>query len=155
MRRARASMSLTTRCAAIALLLGLGACGSLVPSTDTPRPPLREDFLRLQREAPEIHARARRIQISERSPDGLVTATVGARGELVRLDLDPRIYRRQDARGLADTITRTVQRAADRAQERVMELFAPIVPAEQLKAHLEGDLDAVLDQMSGRLPKES
>lgn len=44
MRRARASMSLTTRCAAIALLLGLGACGSMVPSTDTPRPPLREDF---------------------------------------------------------------------------------------------------------------
>ena len=44
MRRAHASMSLTTRCAAIALLLGLGACGSLVPSTDTPRPPLREDF---------------------------------------------------------------------------------------------------------------
>ena len=44
MRRALASMSVTTRCAAIALLLGLGACGSLVPSTDTPRPPLREDF---------------------------------------------------------------------------------------------------------------
>jgi len=26
------------------LLLGLGACGSLVPSTDAPTPPLREDF---------------------------------------------------------------------------------------------------------------
>ncbi|OWQ48268.1 hypothetical protein CDL60_06740 [Roseateles noduli] len=30
--------------ALLPLLLGLSACGSLVPSTDTPRPPLREDF---------------------------------------------------------------------------------------------------------------
>ncbi|PIM50902.1 hypothetical protein CS062_22535, partial [Roseateles chitinivorans] len=37
-------MILTTRFAAIPLLLGLSACGSLVPPTDIPRPPLREDF---------------------------------------------------------------------------------------------------------------
>ncbi|ANH67638.1 efflux transporter outer membrane subunit [Mitsuaria sp. 7] len=30
--------------AILPLLLGLSACGSLVPSTDAPRPPLREDF---------------------------------------------------------------------------------------------------------------
>ncbi|MDH0867927.1 efflux transporter outer membrane subunit [Mitsuaria sp. GD03876] len=37
-------MSRALKIAAWPLALGLSACGSLVPSTDAPRPPLREDF---------------------------------------------------------------------------------------------------------------
>ncbi|WP_431262333.1 efflux transporter outer membrane subunit [Roseateles chitinivorans] len=40
----KSTITLTMRLSAIPLLLGLSACGSLVPSTDAPRPPLREDF---------------------------------------------------------------------------------------------------------------
>ncbi|MCG5218938.1 YbaB/EbfC family nucleoid-associated protein [Streptosporangium sp. KLBMP 9127] len=115
---------------------------------------LRSNFLRLQQEAPAVHAKARSVQVTERSPDGLVTATVGARGDLIRLDLDPRIYRRQHARALADSIAETIQRAADKAQAKVVEHFEPLVAPEQMKLYLEGDLEAVLDQMSGQLPKE-
>ncbi|WP_311922928.1 YbaB/EbfC family nucleoid-associated protein [Microbispora sp. H10836] len=114
---------------------------------------LRATFLRLQEEAPALHERARAVQVTEKSRDGLVAATVGANGELIRLDLDPRIYRRQDARGLADAITGTIHAAVAKAQERVVEIFAPIIPADQMRAHIEGDLDAVLEQMSTRLPK--
>ncbi len=110
-------------------------------------------FTRMQEEAPALHEKARAVQVTEKSRDGLVAATVGANGELIRLDLDPRVYRRQDARGLADTITRTIHAAVAKAQERVVEIFAPIVPADQMRAHIEGDLDAVLEQMSMRLPK--
>ena len=116
---------------------------------------LRATFMRLQEEAPALHEKARAVQVTEKSRDGLVAATVGANGDLIRLDLDPRIYRRQDARGLADAITRTVQAAAAKAQNRVVEIFAPLVPAERMRAHIDGDLDAVLDQMSRQMPEQT
>ncbi|MEV0973855.1 YbaB/EbfC family nucleoid-associated protein [Microtetraspora glauca] len=116
---------------------------------------LRTTFLRLQDEGAELHAKARNIQVSEKSRDGLVSVTVGSRGELIRLDIDPRIYRRPDARGLADAITETVHRAAARVQEQIIEVFEPLIPADQMKAHLDGDLETVMtqlaDQMGGRL----
>ncbi|MFB4278023.1 MULTISPECIES: YbaB/EbfC family nucleoid-associated protein [unclassified Nonomuraea] len=114
---------------------------------------LREMFTRLQDEGLELHARAKAVQATETSRDGLVSVTVGARGELVRIDLDPRIYRRPDARGLADTIAETARRAAATAQERVMKIFEPVIPPDQFKAHLDGDVETVLarlaDQMGG------
>ncbi|MEV4475602.1 YbaB/EbfC family nucleoid-associated protein [Nonomuraea salmonea] len=114
---------------------------------------LRETFTRLQDEGLELHAKARAVQVTETSRDGLVSVTVGPRGDLIRLDLDPRIYRRPDARALADTIAETAHRAAAAAQERVMEIFEPVIPPDQFKAHLEGDVEAVMarliDDMGG------
>ncbi|MET8138821.1 YbaB/EbfC family nucleoid-associated protein [Sphaerisporangium sp. NPDC005288] len=112
---------------------------------------LRAAFMRLQEQAPETHRRARAVQITEKSEDGLIAATVGARGDLIRLDIDPRIYRRPDSRELADSITATVRRAAAKAQAEVIELFAPLVPREQMRAHLDGDLDSVLEQMAQQM----
>ncbi|MCF6467762.1 YbaB/EbfC family nucleoid-associated protein [Nonomuraea sp. MG754425] len=110
--------------------------------------------MRMQREAKDLNARAQAIQITEQSADGHVSATVSVRGELIRLDLDPRVFRRPDARGLADTITATVRQARTKALEELVELFGPVVPPEQLRAHLDGDLEAVLDQLSGGMPDD-
>ncbi|MFI7416748.1 YbaB/EbfC family nucleoid-associated protein [Nonomuraea sp. NPDC049684] len=115
---------------------------------------LRDTFMRMQRDVGELNARAQAIRVTERSADGLVSATVSVRGELIRLDLDPRLYRRPNARGLADTITDTIRRATAKALDELVDLFEPVVPPEQLRAHLEGDLEAVLDQLSGPLPGE-
>jgi DNA-binding protein YbaB len=115
---------------------------------------LQAGFLRMQQELPALHEKARTLQVTEKSPDGLIAATVGARGDLVRLDIDPRVYRRPDSRHLADTITATVHRAAATAREQVVEIFSPLIPGEQMKAHLDGDLQGVLDQMTARLPGE-
>lgn len=112
---------------------------------------LRATFMRLRNDVPAVYEKARAVQITEKSRDGLITATVGARGDLVRLDIDPRVYRRPDSRELADCITQTIHRAAARAQEKVIELFAPLIPAEQMRAHLAGDLERVLDQMADRM----
>ncbi|MFD1934564.1 MULTISPECIES: YbaB/EbfC family nucleoid-associated protein [Nonomuraea] len=112
---------------------------------------LRATFMRLREEGAELHAKARAVQVTEKSRDGLVTVTVGSRGELVRLDLDPRIYRHPDARGLADTIAETVQRAAAKAQEQIIDVFAPLVPAEQMQAHLDGDLETVMNQLADQM----
>lgn len=112
---------------------------------------LRATFERMTAEAPAIHAKARALEVTEKSRDGLISVTVGARGDLVRLDIDPRIYRRPDSRALADTITETVHLAAMKAQERVIELFEPLVPADQMRMHLDGDLDGVMEQMAAQM----
>lgn len=45
------------------------------------------------------------------SEDGLVKVTVDASGELVGLELDPRIHRKPDTETLAKTITETIRQA--------------------------------------------
>lgn len=112
---------------------------------------LRATFMQLQDRGTELHAKARAIQVTERSRDGMVTVTVGPRGDLLGVDIDPRIYRRPDARGLADSITETVQRAAAKAQEQIIEIFEPLIPAEQMQAHLDGDLETVMNQLADQM----
>jgi DNA-binding protein YbaB len=115
---------------------------------------LRGTAEKLATEGPAVAARAKAVQVTKTSDDGLVTVTVGARGELVQLDIDPRVFRRPDARELADTITETVHAAAAQAQEQVLDVFQSLVPREVMQAHISGDTDAVVDgmqqQMSGR-----
>lgn len=112
---------------------------------------LQARFEKLTTEGPKVAEQARKVQVTEKSPDGLISATVGARGELIRLDLDPRIYRRPDSRELADTITETIKAAAAAAQERVLEVFEPLVPREELQLHLDGNIEGVLDSMSNKM----
>jgi DNA-binding protein YbaB len=112
---------------------------------------LQERLHRMMSEGPRLAEQARAVQATETSDDGLVSVTVGPRGELVRLDLDPRIYRRPDSRQLADTITATVQRATRAAEERVVQLLAPVVDSDQLRATLSGDTEALTAIMSEQL----
>jgi DNA-binding protein YbaB len=112
---------------------------------------LRAGFERIVAEGPAAQARARAVEVTRESPDGLVSVTVDAQGVLLDLDVDPRIYRRPDAGALADAIVETVQLAATEARERVLECFAALVPAEQLRPHLDGDLDGVLEQMTRQM----
>jgi DNA-binding protein YbaB len=58
------------------------------------------------------------VRVTAESDDGLIRVTVSGRGELLDLDLDPRIYRTPDSRALATAITATVREAKRRAAER-------------------------------------
>jgi DNA-binding protein YbaB len=115
---------------------------------------LEKRFRRLQEEGPKLQERARSLQVTEKSGDGLITATVGARGELIRLDIDPRIYRRPDARALADEITETIKKAGAKARDQVVELFATLVPREQLNAQLGGDTDGLTELLRKQMRGE-
>ncbi|MBB5781844.1 hypothetical protein [Nonomuraea jabiensis] len=75
--------------------------------------------MRLQDQSLELYQRARALQVTHSSPDGLVTATV--------------------------------QQAAAMAQEEIVRMFAPLVPPEQMRAHLDGDLHSVLGHLDDRL----
>jgi DNA-binding protein YbaB len=108
---------------------------------------LRDAFMRLHEDALALHEQGRAVRVTEKSLDGLVAATVGARGELVSLDIDPRVFRRPDSRRLADAIVETVNKATTKAQEKVVEIFEPLIPADQMRAHIDGDVESVLEQM--------
>ncbi len=115
---------------------------------------LEKRFHRLQEDGPKLAKRARALQVTEKSPDGLISATVGSRGELIRLDIDPRIYRRPDARELADTIAETITKAGTRARQEVVDLFAELVPREQMTAQLNGDQDALTEVLHKQMRGE-
>jgi DNA-binding protein YbaB len=62
------------------------------------------------------------------SADGLIEATVSARGELAELIIDPRVLRDFDSQTLADEIRTAVNDARSRAQDEVLLAFADQLP---------------------------
>ncbi|SCL28134.1 Conserved DNA-binding protein YbaB [Micromonospora nigra] len=77
----------------------------------------------------ELRRQLAELRVTERSDDGLVTATVGARGELVSVDLHPAVYQDRDAKALSRKITGTVQRAGAAAAAATQQLVAGYLPA--------------------------
>jgi DNA-binding protein YbaB len=91
-----------------------------------------------------------------KSPDGYVTATVGPRGQLLRLQLDPRIYRKPDSAQLAQSITETVGKAAEDAAHKVEAVTERYAPGLDVASFLRGEVasrlrrfDFVHDQIAG------
>lgn len=85
-------------------------------------------FAELQEELLELQQRLQELDETAYSEDGTVAATVGARGELRDLRLDPRIYRTTDAKALAATIMQTIHEASDAVTLQLIELTRPLVP---------------------------
>ncbi len=103
-------------------------------------------YERLRSGMGELQQKLADMTVSAESPDGLVKATVGPRGQLVDLKLDQRIYRTDDARHLARTIVETVQRAAGKVTDEVQELVSGYLPADSAAASFlrDGDFDTLL-----------
>ncbi|MEV4640254.1 YbaB/EbfC family nucleoid-associated protein [Actinoplanes sp. NPDC049548] len=87
-------------------------------------------YQRLRSDLDGIQRRLAGLRVSVDSEDGLVRATVGARGQLLDLSLDRRIYRDMDAAELSRTIVTTTARAAARAAAEVQHLMAGYLPAD-------------------------
>jgi DNA-binding protein YbaB len=68
------------------------------------------------------------IEVTSSSPDGLITAVVTGRGTLADLELDPRIYRDQNADALAAAIMATVRAAAAAAGRDAARLVMDLMP---------------------------
>jgi len=58
-----------------------------------------------------------KARVTMDSADGLVTVTVGGRGEVIDLELDPRIYQGQNADALAKSIVETIRAGYEAATE--------------------------------------
>jgi len=61
------------------------------------------------------------------SPDRLIKATVGPRGQLVELEIDPRVYRRPNSTALAASIVATVRAAVDDVLTQSAEIMDSVI----------------------------
>lgn len=112
---------------------------------------LTDQLTKLIEEGPEVARKATQIEATARSEDGLVEARVGARGNLIALTLDPRIYRRPDTEWLAETIVQTVKSATRDAQEQALEAFSELGDPEQFRPYIEGDPQAAEADIAARM----
>ncbi|PRZ41762.1 DNA-binding protein YbaB [Antricoccus suffuscus] len=112
---------------------------------------LQSSFEKMLVEGPKVAAAARAVSITKKSKDGLITVTVSARGELEKLELDPRIYRRPDSRELAESIVEVTQAAIAEAKEAVIEIFEKIAPRQTLERHMDGDIEGISNDMRARM----
>jgi DNA-binding protein YbaB len=83
------------------------------------------EYARLAEQVRAVRDGVEEVRATGYSDDGLVTAVVGGRGELLELELDPRIYRDRDAAALATKIVAAIHEAAADADQQAAELLVP------------------------------
>jgi DNA-binding protein YbaB len=108
----------------------------------------------------DLQRQLARMQITVTSTDELVTATVNARGQLTKLELDPRAYRELPPEELAASITATVRQATEQATREVSDVLRDYLPPSSGASRFVqtgdfGDLLARYDQRAGYSPKEA
>ncbi|WP_406075169.1 YbaB/EbfC family nucleoid-associated protein [Micromonospora sp. NBC_01638] len=75
-----------------------------------------------------LQARLAELRVTRRSADGQVTATVGAQGQLIEVELAPAVYRDRDVGALSRKITETIRAAATAATDATRDLVAESMP---------------------------
>ncbi|MDG4762746.1 YbaB/EbfC family nucleoid-associated protein [Solwaraspora sp. WMMD406] len=113
---------------------------------------LMAQFERMRSGVGELQQKLRSVSATVTSDDGLVTATVGPRGQVIKVEFDPRIYRRPNSKELSATVTETIRRATDKAMAQVEELCRPLLPDAQFQAHMDHDLEGIFRQLDADLP---
>ena len=104
----------------------------------------------LERDARQLQRVLSELRTTAESGDGLIQATVGGRGELIALELDPRIYREADSEALAADIMATIKAAATRAQEQLLTHVKKLLPANIDPGTVDVEFDPLLAEI-GRL----
>ncbi|MGA8116267.1 MAG: YbaB/EbfC family nucleoid-associated protein [Actinocatenispora sp.] len=102
--------------------------------------PERPNFAGLQSAALELQNAMKGMKETQRklmqitgtawSEDRLIKAVVGPRGQLMELELDPRIYRQPNSKKLSTQIVATVRQATDDALKQTQELMDAAVPSD-------------------------
>ncbi|GAA4252796.1 YbaB/EbfC family nucleoid-associated protein [Dactylosporangium darangshiense] len=92
----------------------------------------------------ETQKRIARITGTGYSPDRMVKVVVGPRGQLVDIEIDPRVFRNPDSRGLADAILVAARNAVNDANGKTTTIVNEAVPV-----HLRRGMFAGEDQLEG------
>src|SRR5690606_5000382 len=109
-------------------------------------------YARLRDGMGQLQQRLASVRLSAESEDRLVVATVGARGQLIDLRLDPAVYRKHDPDSLAATIVATVAAATQRVGAEIAAAMAEYLPPDSptLQYLRSGDLNAMAAAFAAR-----
>ncbi|MFC7547930.1 YbaB/EbfC family nucleoid-associated protein [Plantactinospora sp. GCM10030261] len=86
------------------------------------------------------------------SEDRLIKAVVGPRGQLVEIDIDPRIYRTPNSKALSAAIMATVRAAVDDVNAQVRDVMRRALPTDTTDSLGRTDFDVLLDRHDAELP---
>jgi DNA-binding protein YbaB len=88
------------------------------------------DLQRARDNLGETQRRILQIRGTAKSKDRLIKVTVGPRGQLIDLELDPRVFRNPDSKALAAAIMATVREAVEDSQRQGRELRDELLPKD-------------------------
>jgi DNA-binding protein YbaB len=91
---------------------------------------LLADYQRSREQLASVQRNLQSITETATTPDGLISARVGARGTLTDLRIGEAAYQRYRSHALAATVLRVVGEATARAAERTNQTLAPVLPAD-------------------------
>jgi DNA-binding protein YbaB len=113
------------------------------------------DLRKAMREAEQTQRRMLSVTGTAWSEDRLIKATVGPRGHLIELDIDPRIYRKPNSVALAASIVDTVRVATEEVIAKTQKILADTIPSD-MRAGSIGKLDVngLLSTTDAELLKE-
>lgn len=97
-----------------------------------------DDLQRARENMGESQRKMMAVRGEARSKDRLVRVVVGPRGQLVDLELDPRVFRTPDSKALAAVIMNTVRDAIEDSQRQIRDIRDDLLPK---------DLRAVSEQL--------
>ncbi|MEV8636278.1 YbaB/EbfC family nucleoid-associated protein [Streptosporangium sp. NPDC051023] len=118
---------------------------------------LVKEVNRQTRQVQDMHEKARDMSASATSKDGMVTVTVGARGEVRKIDLDPRVYRKLSPSELSASLIEQIGAATRTVSGELQEAMQPFTPADLSLEDLFGegaDLPSFLAQVVTPRPTE-
>lgn len=88
------------------------------------------------------------------SDDRLIKAVVGPRGQLIELEIDPRVYRTPNSKALAASIVSTVRAAVEDANKQTREIVDKVMPKDRgLGLIGKTDFDVLMESHDADLPK--
>lgn len=82
------------------------------------------------------------------SADRMVKVVVGARGQLVDLEIDPRVFRKPDAAALTATILATSAKAIQNVQDEAREIMDDLMPPDFDDLRVDQDVEAIDDPLA-------
>lgn len=91
---------------------------------------LLDEYERIKDNASKLQRRLREAEATAASKDGAVKVTVGPRGDLRALQIDPRAYRRLSPSELAAEILELSGAAARDVQAQLEQVIAPFLPPD-------------------------
>lgn len=91
---------------------------------------LMNELTRALKDVPDNQQKMLSLSATAWSEDGLIKAEVGPRGQLVDLEIDPRVFRRPDSQALKDSILEAVNAAVRQVTEQANELVLGQVPPD-------------------------
>ncbi|MCC5577135.1 YbaB/EbfC family nucleoid-associated protein [Microtetraspora sp. AC03309] len=87
----------------------------------------------------ETYGSLNELTATSRSEDGMVTVTIGSRGQVRNIQFDPRVYRKLSPSELSHSIMELIGKGTAEIAERTQELMAPLLPEGLSYEELFGD----------------